>query len=104
VKEPSISSAPALSADVWRLFTSRVVRLFAYGSLSDILILYLDKAGLSEREIGLLLTMTVIADTGISLWTATRADRIGRSGRLCGNDSQNRRRSFFGAGQLHAQR
>jgi MFS family permease len=73
-----MSTASARSADVWLLFTSRVVRLFAYGSLSVILVLYLAEVGLREQEIGLLLTMTLIGDTGISLWITTRADRIGR--------------------------
>ncbi|MBI3468240.1 MAG: MFS transporter [Planctomycetes bacterium] len=65
-------------ADVWLLFTTRVVRLFAYGFMSVMLVLYLAEVGLSEQEIGLLLTMTLIGDTGISLWITTRADRIGR--------------------------
>src|SRR2546428_2233411 len=73
-----MSTTAALSADVWLLFTTRVVRLFAYGSLSVILVLYLARVGLSEQAIGLLLTMTLLGDTGISLWITTRADRIGR--------------------------
>jgi MFS family permease len=60
------------------LFLTRAIRLFAYGSLSVILVLYLAEVGLSEQEIGLLLTMTLLGDTGISLWITTRADRIGR--------------------------
>jgi MFS family permease len=60
------------------LFVTRVVRLFAYGFLSVILVLYLAEAGLSQPEIGLLLTMTLLGDTGISLWITTRADRLGR--------------------------
>jgi MFS family permease len=60
------------------LFATRVVRLFAYGFLSVILVLYLAEVGLSGGEIGLLLTMTLVGDTGISLWLTTRADRIGR--------------------------
>jgi MFS family permease len=73
-----VSIASAISADVWLLFTTRVVRLFAYGSLSVILVLYLARVGLSERAIGLLLTMTLVGDTAISLWITTSADRIGR--------------------------
>ena len=40
--------------------------------------LYLAQVGLSENEIGLLLTLTLIGDTAISLWITTSADRIGR--------------------------
>jgi MFS family permease len=74
----SLIAAPTRSADVRLLFTTRVVRLFAYGFLSVILVLYLDAVGLSEQAIGLLLTMTLVGDTIISLWVTTSADRIGR--------------------------
>jgi MFS family permease len=60
------------------LFLTRSIRLFAYGFLSVILVLYLAEVGLSEQEIGVFLTMTLLGDTGISLWITTRADRIGR--------------------------
>jgi MFS family permease len=63
---------------VWLLFATRVVRLFAYGSLSLILVLYLAEVGLSDERIGLLLTMTLVGDTVLSLWITTSADRIGR--------------------------
>jgi len=45
------------SSDVLILFATRVVRLFAYGFLSVILVLYLAEVGVSGEEIGLLLTM-----------------------------------------------
>jgi predicted MFS family arabinose efflux permease len=64
--------------DVWLLFTTRMVRLFAYGFLSVILMLYLVGVGLSTESIGVLLTMTMIGDTVISLGITTTADRIGR--------------------------
>lgn len=60
------------------LFTSRVTRLFAYGFLSVVLVLYLAAAGLSETEIGVLLTLTLAGDAIISLCITTSADRIGR--------------------------
>ena len=40
------------------LFLTRVIRLFAYGALSVILVLYLAQIGLSSTKIGLLLTLT----------------------------------------------
>lgn len=60
------------------LFSTRILRLFAYGLLSVILALYLSQLGLSEVNIGLLLTLTLLGDTAISLWITTNADRIGR--------------------------
>ena len=74
----SISSQPSWAPGVYLLFATRMVRLFAYGSLSLILVLYLVEVGLSEQETGLLLTMTLVGDTLISLWVTTTADRIGR--------------------------
>ncbi len=60
------------------LFAARIVRLFAYGSLSVLLVLYLAEIGLSARLIGLILTLTLLGDAGVSLWITTSADRIGR--------------------------
>lgn len=66
------------TTDVRLLFTTRIVRLFAYGLLSVVLVLHLSAAGLSEKSIGLLLTLTLLGDTAISFWITTRADRAGR--------------------------
>ncbi len=66
------------NTDVRLLFATRIVRMFSYGLLAVILALYLSEAGLSDSEIGLLLTLTLLGDTLISLWITTRADRIGR--------------------------
>ena len=67
-----------LSRDGRLLFSTRILRLFAYGFLSVVLALYLSQLGLSEVNIGLLLTLTLLGDTAISLWITTNADRIGR--------------------------
>ena len=67
-----------LSADGHLLFGTRIVRMFAYGFLAVVLMLYLVQVGLSETQIGLLLTLTLLGDTFISLWITTSADRIGR--------------------------
>ena len=64
--------------DLRVLFATRILRLFAYGLLSVILVLYLAVVGLSASRIGLLLTLTLVGDTAISLWITTNADRVGR--------------------------
>ena len=56
--------------------------MFAYGFLSVVLVLYLKDEGLSEQQIGFLLTMTLLGDVAISLWITTSADRIGRKNML----------------------
>lgn len=68
----------ALTTDAWLLFVTRFTRLFAYGSVSVILVFYLVSLGLSESETGLLLTLTLGGDIVVSLYLTTRADRIGR--------------------------
>src|SRR3989304_126575 len=66
------------SHDIPLLFSTRIVRLFCYGFLSVVLALYLAAAGLTEKQIGLLFTLTLAGDAGISLWLTTSADRFGR--------------------------
>jgi MFS family permease len=67
-----------LTPDGWLLFATRFIRLFAYGSVSVILVFYLVDAGLSEPRIGTLLTLTLAGDTVVSLFLTTHADRLGR--------------------------
>ena len=43
-----------------------------------VLALYLAETGLSETQIGLLFTLTLLGDAVISLWLTTSADRFGR--------------------------
>jgi MFS family permease len=67
-----------LTRDGRLLFATRIVRLFAYGFVSVVLVLYLVALGMSEARVGLLLSLTLLGDTAISLWLSTRADRLGR--------------------------
>lgn len=69
---------PKTKPDIRLLYTTRILRLFAYGFLSVVLALYLAEAGLSEARIGLLLTLTLAGDAAITLWLTTNADRLGR--------------------------
>ena len=77
--EQGLKASPVRhSRDVRLLFATRILRLFAYGFLSVILLLYLAEIGLSDSRIGLLLTLTLVGDTVISLGITTTADRVGR--------------------------
>ena len=78
-----------MKKDIPLLFTTRIIRMFGYGFLSVVLALYLAQRGLSEGEIGLLLTLTLAGDAAITLWITTSADRMGR-----------RRMLIFGAGLM----
>jgi MFS family permease len=64
--------------DAVLLFVTRSTRLFAYGFLSIVFVLYLVRIGMGGPAIGLLLALTLLGDAGISLWITTRADRVGR--------------------------
>ena len=68
----------ALTRDGWLLFVTRFARLFAYGSLSVILVFYLIGLGLTEAQSGMVLTLTLAGDVVVSLFLTTRADRMGR--------------------------
>ncbi len=48
-----------LGYDARLLFATQAVRMFAYGFLSVVLVLYLAGLGFSEGRIGLLLTLTL---------------------------------------------
>jgi MFS family permease len=67
-----------MTADVGLLFATRILRMFGYGFLAVVLVLYLAEIGLSGGEVGLLLGLTLLGDAAVSLWLTTHADRIGR--------------------------
>src|SRR5512139_2416572 len=67
-----------MNRNIFTLFSTRIIRLFCYGFVSVILALYLEQVGLVEQQIGLLFTLTLAGDAGISLLLTTSADRFGR--------------------------
>lgn len=72
-------AAPAIDLpDLRLLFAARVLRMFAYGLLGVVLVLYLARLGFNPARIGLLLTLTLLGDVVISLWLAAHADAWGR--------------------------
>jgi hypothetical protein len=60
-----------LPHDGWLLFVTRFARLFAYGSLSVVLVFYLVGLGLTEAQAGLVLTLTLVGDVVVSLYLTT---------------------------------
>jgi MFS family permease len=73
-----VASLRGLDRDGRLLFTTRVLRMFGYGFLAVVLVLYLAALGIDAFWIGAILTLTLVGDTLISLWLTTSADRIGR--------------------------
>jgi MFS family permease len=70
-----VSNHPAA---VRLLFAMRTVRMFGYGLVGVMLVLYLAARGLDDARIGLLLTLTFLGDAAISLGLTTHAERLGR--------------------------
>jgi predicted MFS family arabinose efflux permease len=68
----------SLTPDGRLLFGTRCVRLFAYGYLAVVLVLYLRALGLTNGRVGVLLTLILLGDTAVSLWITGEADRLGR--------------------------
>lgn len=73
-----VASLRGLDRDGRLLFLIRSLRMFGYGFLAVVLVLYLDALGLDALTIGVILTLTLVGDTLLSLWLTTSADRIGR--------------------------
>jgi len=64
--------------DVARLLAVRVVRRFASGAVSIVLVLFLAEAGFEPWRIGWLLTLALAGDAALSLAVSAWADRCGR--------------------------
>jgi hypothetical protein len=63
-----LNALQSLTADGRLLFATRFVRLFAYGALSVVVVLYLVSLRLSESDTGVLPTATLLGDTVVSLY------------------------------------
>ena len=73
-----VPSLRGLDRDGRLLFAMRTLRMFGYGFLAVVLVLYLAAAGLDPLAVGIVLTLTLVGDVVISLWLTTHADRFGR--------------------------
>src|SRR5258706_805486 len=75
---PEFQALQTLSGDGRWLFATRMVRMFAYGFIAIILGLYLAQVGLSDAQVGLVLSLTLLGDAAVSLPITIIADRFGR--------------------------
>ncbi|KAK0731950.1 major facilitator superfamily domain-containing protein [Lasiosphaeris hirsuta] len=65
------------SQDVKLLILLRFVRLLGYGGTTFILALYLSALGFRDSDVGLLMTLTLVGDLGISFVLTYVGDRMG---------------------------
>jgi len=64
--------------DVYLLMLTKALRLFAFGFLAVMLVLYLSEISFSMETIGTMFSLTLIGDAGISLLITSNADFYGR--------------------------
>jgi MFS family permease len=83
IHELGILSLHHSCLDAKLLCLQRFVRLFAYGGVALILILYLSTLGVSDSKVGLFMTLTLIGDVFISFFLTIFADGLGRKNVLC---------------------
>lgn len=67
-----------LSRDGKLLFVAKSSRMFAFGFLAVMLVVYLVEVGFTPDEVGLLFSFTLCGDAAISLYLTSCADRYGR--------------------------
>ncbi|MBU6423023.1 MAG: MFS transporter, partial [Chloroflexi bacterium] len=69
---------PWLSADGKKILVARVLRTFAYGSLSVVLAVYLAALGLDPVHIGAVFTAALVGSAVMTVGWSLVADRYGR--------------------------
>ena len=67
-----------LPKDAILLMLTKAVRMYAWGIVAVILVMYLSEMGYSATQVGAIFTLTLLGDTIISLVLTTRADTWGR--------------------------
>src|SRR3981081_2375205 len=67
-----------VTPDGRRLLAARVLRTFAYGYLSVVLGVYLDRLGLDATRIGVVLTSAIAGSAVMTVGWSLYADRYGR--------------------------
>ena len=67
-----------LPKDAILLLLTKAVRMYAWGFVAVILVVFLEEMGYTAPQVGAIFTLTLLGDTIISLFLTTRADIWGR--------------------------
>lgn len=78
----SVRVLHGLHPDAWLLILAKSLRLFSFGFLSVMLVVYLVGIGFPLGQIGWLFSLTLLGDAVISLLLTSRADMFGRRSTL----------------------
>ena len=73
-----MGGALGLTRDGYLLFAGRALRTFGFGALSVVLAFFLKERGLTDLQIGVVLTVTLIEDALLTTLLTIYADRVGR--------------------------
>lgn len=65
-----------LNQDAWLLIITKAIRLYSYGDLAVMLVIYLQHLQFTNDNIGLLFTLTLFGDAFISIFLTTHADHV----------------------------
>ncbi|KAK9460308.1 major facilitator superfamily domain-containing protein [Lipomyces oligophaga] len=77
-EEIGLRSVFNATRDVHLLFLQRFLRMFAYGQVTIILVVFLTLLGFSESKVGLFMTCTLLGDVVLSFLLTLVADKLGR--------------------------
>ncbi|KAK7535550.1 major facilitator superfamily domain-containing protein [Phyllosticta citricarpa] len=76
--ELGIRTILACPRDVYIIYTTRFLRMAAFGGVALILALFFERLSFPDARIGLFMTLTLLGDVGISLLLTLVADALGR--------------------------
>lgn len=78
LRESGLLSVYKTGPDAWLVILSRTCRMFAYGASSLILALFFSELKVSDANIGLFMSLTLLGDVVLTLFLTLVADRVGR--------------------------
>ncbi|GAP87497.1 putative major facilitator superfamily transporter protein [Rosellinia necatrix] len=76
--EFGLASVHATGRNAYLIILARTCRMFAYGTNSLILAIFFSALGVSDHQIGLFMTLTLVGDVFLGTLLSLVADRIGR--------------------------
>ncbi|KAI0200798.1 major facilitator superfamily domain-containing protein [Astrocystis sublimbata] len=82
--EFGLASVHATGLDAYLIILARTCRMFAYGTNSLILAIFFSALGVTDKHIGLFMSLTLVGDVFLGTLLSLVADRIGRRRVLLG--------------------
>ncbi|KAI1123215.1 major facilitator superfamily domain-containing protein [Nemania abortiva] len=83
-REFGLASVHATGRNAYLIILARTCRMFAYGTNALILAIFFSALGVSDNQIGLFMTLTLVGDVILGTLLSLVADRIGRRRVLMG--------------------